>query len=179
MAIIDEVFAPIYGKPSWQVRQGFGSFLTFEFGEPHLVIREPIHASSDATAKTRKHLAQRQVTIHGDWHLWLYLSDWRILSEGKWLAHSESTRQQIRKATSILDGQAIVRVSVTRRLLTTFEFDLGGRVEARPNTKAYGQDSDLWLLYEPSGLVFTLRADGQYSHAPGDGSADEQWHNLR
>jgi hypothetical protein len=29
--LIDEIFQPVYGKPCWQVKQGIGSFLTFEF----------------------------------------------------------------------------------------------------------------------------------------------------
>ena len=33
MSIIENLFQPLYGKDCWQVEQGYGSFLTFEFGE--------------------------------------------------------------------------------------------------------------------------------------------------
>lgn len=53
---------------------------------------------------------------------------------------------------------------------SVFEFDLGSRLEAKP----YNQTSDQWLLFEPSGYVFSLRGDGYYSHNPGDMLPDEK-----
>jgi hypothetical protein len=38
---IGRVFAPRIGLPAWCVQKGYGSSLTFEFGTPHLYIREP------------------------------------------------------------------------------------------------------------------------------------------
>jgi hypothetical protein len=73
--IIEDVFIPIYGKPCWQFQQGYGSFLTLEFGEPHLHIREPWQAGAQASDKLQKHAARRLVSVHGDWHLWVYLCD--------------------------------------------------------------------------------------------------------
>jgi hypothetical protein len=35
-------FAPLYGLPSWRVERGVGSFLTLDFGEPHVRIDEVI-----------------------------------------------------------------------------------------------------------------------------------------
>ena len=104
--VIEEAFSQLYGKPCWQVKQGYGSFLTFEFGEPHLHIREPKPASEQASAKVRKLLARRQVTIHGDWHLWIYLCDWQILSHGQAIANSESDREVVKKALPRSDRRA-------------------------------------------------------------------------
>lgn len=172
MSIITDVFTPIYGKPCWQVHQGYGSFLTFEFGEPHLTVREPRPSSKVPTIAAR-----RLVVIHGDWHLWAYLCDWRILSHGRFMAHCESSRSIISKATSELNGQLLQRVTVHKSLMTVFEFDLGGRLETRPNIQAYGKTSTLWHLYEPSGEVFSLRSDGKYDHGPGD--SKDKWQLLR
>ncbi|HEY4721949.1 MAG TPA: hypothetical protein VII92_08890, partial [Anaerolineae bacterium] len=73
----------------------------------------------------------------------------------------------------------LVRVTVNESFISVFEFDLGGRLEAIPNTEAYETTSDLWLLYEPSGYVFTLRADGKHSHTPGNAPTDEEkWQPL-
>ncbi len=179
MAIIDDVFQPSYGKPCWNVEQGYGSFLTFEFGEPHLHIREPYQPSDEAPESVRRRAAQRFVFVHGDWHLWIYLADWRILCRGDELANQGCTRRVIKKATRELDGQALTHASVNEQLLSVFEFDLGGRLEVIPNPKKYRADRDLWLLYEPSGKVFTLRGDGQYCEMPGDANPEDYtWHPL-
>lgn len=179
MAIISNIFKPIYGKPSWQVEQGYGSFLTFEFGEPHLHIREPRQASKETSEKVRKHLARRSVYIHGDWHLWIYLCDWKIYFQGQELANDESNRRTIKKATAELDGQALTQVIINNSLVTTFEFDLGGKLEAIPNYDIFEKTDDLWRLYEPSGKVFTLRADGCYCHMAGNIPSDKgKWKLL-
>jgi hypothetical protein len=179
VSIIDDVFTPIYGKPCWQAQQGYGSFLTFEFGEPHLCILEPRQPRKPVSARVEKLLGRRLVTVRGDWHLWIYLCDWRILSRGQVLADNNSKRRVIRRATSELNGQALVRLTVNESLVSIFEFDLGGRLEAVPNTKAYEKTDDLWLLFEPSGHVFTLRADGQCCRMPGDTPPDKgEWRPL-
>ena len=168
VSIINKIFKPLYGKPSWQVEQGYGSFLTFDCGEPHLHIREPRQASEQATEKVRKNLARRLVYVRGDWHLWIYMCDWQIFMQDKELANAASNRRIIRNATIELDGQALAQVTIKKNFVSVFEFDLGGKLEVTPNYDVYEKDVDLWLLYEPSGKVFTLRADGQYCHKPGN-----------
>lgn len=177
--MIEDIFSPIYGKPCWHFQQGYGSFLTLEFGEPHLHIREPRQASEQASEKVRKIAALRSVYVRGDWHLWVYLCDWRIFSHEQLIADNNSKRRVIKQATAELDGQALVRVTVSKLLISVFEFDLGGRLETIPNIEAHESTSDLWLLYEPSGDVFTLRADGQYCRMPGDTLPDKhKWQPL-
>ncbi len=39
--VLAEAFAPVIGRPCWNVKQGFSNFLTLEFGNPSLVVREP------------------------------------------------------------------------------------------------------------------------------------------
>ncbi|HNC08144.1 MAG TPA: hypothetical protein PLX14_05525 [Anaerolineales bacterium] len=168
MSIINDIFQPIYGKPCWQVEQGYGSFLTFEFGQPFLKIHGPRQASEQATEKVRKNAARRQVYVYGDWHLWVYLCDWRILSYGKEMANHSSNRRTIKKATAELNGQSLTQVNIDEALVSVFDFDLGGRLEIFPNYEDYKTTSDLWLLYEKPGNVFVLRADGQYSYHPGN-----------
>lgn len=168
MSVINNIFQPIYGKPCWQVEQGYGSFITFEFGEPRLHIQEPRQASAQATEKVRKNAARRNVYVRGDWHLWIYLCDWRIFSYQKAMANQDSSRRAIKKATIELNGQILAQLTISDSMVSVFEFDLGGRLEVIPNYDQYEKTADLWLLYEPSGNVFTLRADGQYCHMPGN-----------
>ena len=179
MSIINEIFNPIYGKPCWQVKQGYGSFLTFEFGEPHLDIRGPRQASEQATEKVKKIAVRRHMYLHGDWHLWIYLCNWRILLKGQEIANHALNRRIIKNAIMEVDGQVLTQVNVNSSIEFIFEFDLGGRLEVAPNNGYYGKTADLWLLYEPSGNVFTLRTDGQYCHKPGDHPPDEKnWEPL-
>ena len=177
--MISKIFQPIYGKPCWQVQQGYGSFLTLEFGDPHLHIREPRQASEQATEKVRKNAARRSVYVHGDWHLWIYICDWRIYLKDQELADNTSNRRTIKKAIVALDGQALTKVTVNQALKSIFEFDLGCRLEVFPNYDDFDKTVDLWLLYEPSGCVFTLRADGYYDHNPGNTSPEDyKWEQL-
>ena len=178
MSIINDVFKPILGKPCWQVKQGYGSFLTFEFGEPRLHIQEPRKPSKQASEKLRKRWARRSIFIHGDWHLWVYSCDWKIFLKNKEIANDTSTRKVIKNALMELDGQALVSVTIKKSYVSIFEFDLGGRLELIPNHKDFEGTDELWLFYEPSGNVFTLRADGKYCRNPGDGSKEDKWKPL-
>lgn len=162
--VFERVFRKLYGKPCWGVKQGYGSFLTFEFGRPHLVVREPIVASKSASLNTRRSLARRQAHPRGQWHLWIYCCDWKVLSHGKRVG-DDSTNVRIRRAAKFLDGQKLTRFSISsRKLECVFEFDLGGVLITKPYDRAREQ----WLLYEPSGKVLVLRADGRYKYSRSD-----------
>ncbi len=91
----EKSYSAIYGKPCWGLRQGHGSFLLLEFGQPSLVIREPRRIES-RNKKVVSRSEQRIVTVRGEWHLWIYCCHWQILpKDAKMKAHSESTNRQI------------------------------------------------------------------------------------
>jgi hypothetical protein len=164
-----KVFEGIFGKPCWDVRPGLGSFLTLEFGRPHLEIHEPITVRKGVSAKVRDHLADRQVRVYGEWHLWITGCDWEVQSKGKRVGDS-STRLSIRRAADFLNGQKMIRFSlVSRRVQSIFVFDLGAILRTFP----YDKSSEQWLMFEPSHKVLTLRADGQYRHIRSDRPADD------
>jgi len=91
------------GRPAWNVQQGHGSFLTFEFGEPKLEINE--RNSPDKGIR-------RSAYVHGQWHLWIYCCSWRVLQGETQLAWSEDTNDVIGHATATLNGQELVDLSV-------------------------------------------------------------------
>ncbi len=160
------------------MKPGHGSFLTLEFGQPSLHVREPREAPG-ASPRVQRLLSRRHVTVHGEWHLWIYCCAWEVRTDGKRTGHSaldSSSKRPIERAARELDGQRLVRVSVDPAgAVTEFEFDLGSRLTTRP----YDAESEKWLLYEPDGHVVTLRADGRYSHQPGSEPRDrERWHPL-
>ena len=168
---IDELFQPLIGVPSWNVKKGYGSFLTFEFGNPNLEIREPRDVP-DATPQVRQLFAQRRVTLRGQWHLWVYCCGWRICLGGNEIAHDESTDEEISVACLKLDGQAIQQVTCEPEVgRTLFHFDLGGVLETQP------YDDELlkqWMLYLPDGNVYTFRSDGAVSFGAGN-RTDRDW----
>lgn len=174
--IIEGVVKSLYGKPCWNVKPGYGSFLTMEFGEPHLEIREPTVASATASPKVRKALAQRRVFVRGEWHLWIYCCDWRLFTGRKHIGDS-STKGNIARAAEFLDGQALTNFSISRRnARCVFDFDLGGRLVTQP----YDNKSEQWMLFEPLHMVLVVRADGRYKHTRSDAPEDQgEWMPIR
>lgn len=86
---IADFVEPVLGRPSWLVRRGHGSFVTMEFGEPEVDVREPRLMPvfiEGAPAKTN----QRYSFVGGEWHLWIYCCRWSLTLDGVQLAHCES-----------------------------------------------------------------------------------------
>ena len=165
---IENILRRLYGKPCWGVRRGVGSFLTLEFGRPHLEIHEPIVSRKRVSPKVRKHLARRNIFVHGEWHLWIYCCDWELRSGGRRIGDS-STNVRSRRAADFLDGQRLSGFSISpRKVHCVFEFDLGATLLTWP----YDKSSEQWLLYEPSHKVLVLRADGCYRHGRSDKNED-------
>jgi hypothetical protein len=162
--VFEKVFGRLYGELCWGVRPGHGSFLTLEFGKPHLEIRERAIAKHDVSAGVRSRLASRRVDVRGEWNLWIYCCDWEVLSAGKHIGDS-STKVKIRAAADFLGGQKLVRFSQSARNSgSEFEFDLGAKLRTRP----YDSKSEQWMLFEPSRKVLLVRADGRYVYQHSD-----------
>lgn len=173
--IFDALFKEIYGKPCWRVTPGHGSFLTLEFGDPHLEIREPMAPREDTPENVGEDLQSRRVFIHGDWHLWIYCCDWRVLREEK-LVGDSSSDSRIQQAADYLNGQKLIHFSIRLpRIECAFGFDLGARLETRP----YDRDSEQWLFFDQrTHKVLTLRADGRYSYHPSSQAGKEDWQPI-
>jgi len=176
MLSLSKVFRPLYGMPSWNVHRGWGSFLTFEFGEPHLDIREPQRPKHKVSRKVRRLLARRLVTVKGDWHLWIYCCNWRVRVGNRVVGDTRS-KAAIDRAARELDGQALKRaVALPQPGCSRFEFDLGGVLETQP----YDKESEQWFLYDPEGYVLTMRWDGLCSYKRADLPGDQAtWHRVR
>jgi len=153
---------PILGPPTWGVKQGYGSFLSFEFGEPSLEVHE--RQSNDRGLR-------RSVYVQGEWHLWIYCCHWKVIQDEEQLAWSEDTNELISHAADSLNGQKLLAVNVdpaTGR--SVFTFDLGGSLETWP----YGDDpTDEQWIFLTGTEAFAYRADGLYSHDPSDTPPDK------
>lgn len=177
--IIHDLFAPLYSLACWQARSGFGGFMTMEFGNPSLAIREPRAPKASDSPAVAKLVARRHVTVRGEWHLWIHSCAWKVLTGGKRIGHSNlkgTSKRPTDRAADELNGQKLMQVTVNPHTsATVFEFDLGSRLE----TRTYDDDREQWMLFEPSGNVFVLREKGLYSHHPGNTRPDDvKWQPL-
>lgn len=157
---------PLLGMTAWGVKQGHGSFLTFEFGQPQLNIVE--HASG----------TRRSAYVHGQWHVWITCCHWTISQNGERLARSEDDERSIARATAALNGQNLVSVDVPANDgRSSFRFDLGGVLETSP----YGDDpaEEQWMIRSET-EVFSLNASGRYAiSAPSAPVSERCWTPLR
>jgi hypothetical protein len=172
--LAEAAFAPLFGVPSWLVSKGHGSFITLEFGSPSLQIDEPrrmpLHITGAPTTALR-----RLAHVRGQWHLWIYCCDWSLLLHDVQLANNESDDITMNRALQVLNGQALVDVTINRHdAATKFTFDLGCVLETSPSPgHVYGVEPvEQWLLYQPDQNVLTVRSDGSYRLAPGDAAPE-------
>jgi hypothetical protein len=169
-------FEPLLGFPAWKVQNGYGSFITMEFGEPMLRIDEarlrPVFIEG-APKETRQRLA----IVRGTWHLWIYCCSWSLLLDGLQIAHNESEQLTMNRALHVLNGQRLSKVSVIETANTRFEFDLGCVLDTSPAAPGTYDDEPVeqWLLYQPSGRALSLRGDGAVTSGDSSSSrADSQ-----
>ena len=164
--VFDRAFRTFYGRPCWGVKNGVGSAITFEFGEPHLEIREPTQAPRRSSRRVRELLASRSVHVRGQWHLWIWMCSWEILQKGKRFGSSRSRKANMDRVVYSLNGQKLTRFSMERHGdECRFEFDLGGVLVTHAYSKSrQDRDSDHWTLFLPSGRVLILRNDGMFSY---------------
>ncbi len=160
---------PVLSLPAWGVTQGHGSFLTFDFGVPQLVVNE-----YNSVKRGLKTSAQER----GDWHLWIYCCHWCIRLDGMQLAWSEDTRELIGGISSRLNGLKLMEVTVDPEHGTsTFAFESGFTVETWP----YDDEPEFeqWMFFSRTD-VFTYRADGAYTFGPGNTPEEAvEWLPLR
>jgi hypothetical protein len=156
----------IYGKPCWGVKNCVGSDITFEFGEPHLEIREPTAANPKSSKRVRDLFARRWVNVRGDWHLWIWMCSWEILQNGKRIGSNRTLKENMDRVVYSLNGQKLVHFSMDRRGgECKFEFDLGGVLATHSYSKSRSdRESDHWTLFLPSGRVLILRNNGMFSY---------------
>jgi hypothetical protein len=133
---IQQKIATLIGLKAWGVSLGTGSFITLEFG--------------DALSPDKD--TGRQ---HGEWHLWIYCSTWRLEKENVILAGSEDSRLILDDAIKQLEGVVLRSVNIAAPAFdTVFEFEESMRLCVFP--VSFHDDAEHWMLYTPDGSVLTL-----------------------
>lgn len=158
---------PLLRLPCWGVQQGYSSFLTLEFGEPYLSIRNSTQTRPDSELP-----AYRSPRLKGEWHLWIYCCGWTISQDDERLADYESPDPEVAAACGKLEGQMLSRVAMLPETgQSVLAFDLGGRIDTEPF------DTDLleqWHLFGPGERCFTYRSDGSACLSRSDTPPDER-----
>jgi hypothetical protein len=122
---VSEVLRPVLGRTSWLVKHGYGSFITMEYGDPHVDVHKPLLLPVSIEGAPAKAL-RRLAFVHGEWHLWIYCCEWSLLLEDIQLAHDESDDVTMDRALAVLNGQVLQAVDIEPDDgRTRFTFDLG------------------------------------------------------
>ena len=172
MTIIDRAFGEIIDLPCWGVQWEPQLGLSFNFGAPRLLIREPL-VSRASSPRVRRLFAHRNVTVRGKWWFWAFTSRWRLTLRDATPITQTASGRRIHESLTWLDGQRLVSARVETDTGTSeFSFDLGAILLIRRSQDV----KELWSLYHPNARVLVVRADGYFSHERS--TAREQWRPL-
>src|SRR6185437_15308565 len=128
-AEIAEAVLKLSGKTAWGVRLGHGSFLTLEFGKP---------------------VVAQQGQSHGEWHLWLYMCNWRLETNQGVLAGSNDDRETIERALQETPFGAVEVIRAISRSSDLFiRFQSG--VDLLSFSSSSSPDEEQWKLFTPQG----------------------------
>jgi hypothetical protein len=174
---IADLMRPALGKPCWLVQHGHGSFVTMEFGQPHVKVSRPALLPVFIEG-VPKRSPRRLASVHGDWHLWIYCCQWSLTLDGIQLAHEESDDITMNRALGVLSGQALTGMEIEPDSRTMFSFDLGCSLRTYPAPPgSYGTEpAEQWSWHPWPGPVIAVRDDGTYAASSLHAMPDEdQW----
>jgi hypothetical protein len=137
---IRQHFQPVLGSRPWRVKLGVGSCLTFEFGPR---IRAHGH-------------------LHGQWHLWIYLSNWTLSRGDRQLADSDADRKLMTISTRRLEEEPLTDVDFNARTRkTTFTFgDFRLAVSPADYLESPDERDHYWIFFMPDNEVLAVGPAG-------------------
>lgn len=139
---IQEYFKPVAGHSPWRARLGVGSFLTFDFGRR---IKDNGH-------------------FRGEWRLWIYQANWRLLHRDLKLADSESERQTIEVAIRRLEYPGCELKEVKFQSTDSSTEFLFGNFRLLVSRADYLENPDerdqYWLFFTPQNEVLSVGPGG-------------------
>jgi len=132
---LSAIFRPLIGQKPWQVRLGYGSFVTMEFGK--------------RTRDSWMTRGKRVSAVHGEWHLWLYQCDWKLMKHRKPVVSSDDQRDCIGPAVEMLKGRTLESVHIYDNNFDTDFIFSGGLTLRSTGYSDEAPDDERWLLYMP------------------------------
>jgi hypothetical protein len=174
MNIVEANLQELFGVICWEAKWDFNLNLSINFGQPHLSIREPKEVKADEET-IRQSFRLRQVTLHGEWLLWILSGYWKLSIKDFGEVTSASPYKRKRMALARLEGQKLIHARVNSNTSATcLDFDLGAKLSIR--RISIKDDGDIWSLYKPNRYVLSVRADGKYNDILGDTDPDKiEW----
>jgi hypothetical protein len=156
----DAILEPIYGKQCWNADGAFSSFLSLEFGAKHLWVRDSRVTAFASPGQPDPPESYEIYSFHGDWHLWFYGCDWRVVS-GDMVLGDSSSQPGVQRAASRLDGKILKRVTINGDGSSVFQFERYHKLVTKPRDARTEQ----WFLYETlSCRVLTCFGDGHLDY---------------
>jgi hypothetical protein len=161
MNTVERLFAPIIGQIVWSTKRGHGSFLTLEFGNPHLAVREPIKTKL-LLGRPKAALERRHVICSGQWGLWITYSNWKVSAEGTTCEHQDEP-DRVDKVLQAIDGQRLLAVKFAIQTKTlTIQFDRAGSIHTWPPENTDERADELWaLINNEKGVINTCLSSGR------------------
>ncbi|HKM84889.1 MAG TPA: hypothetical protein VJW96_01700 [Terriglobales bacterium] len=158
---IRQYFQPVFRTAPWKVKLGVGSFLTFEFGP-----------------RVRAH-----GHVRGQWHLWIYLSNWKLFRGNRQLVDSDADRKLIAVSTRRLEEKALTNLDFNAHTQeTTFFFDDFRLVVSPADYLDRPDDRDnYWMFFMPENEVLVAGPAGirvEQGDAP-QSSIDEKKQEIK
>lgn len=155
--LIRQIFEPVFGSYAWAVSKGFAGYLTIEFGNPHLKVRDPIAARHATSPLARELLARRRVYPVGDWSLFVENYHWLVCQSGECVGAED---ESVEKALERLDGQKLVDARFDDFLELSFDLGTSLRLKSGPVDE---RGAAQWTLFRFQGQSVTLENDGTLS----------------
>ena len=177
---LEQFWNPIVGNMAWQVRKGYGTFLTMEFGPPHLSVRELAIPPDETKRPIGGLLSRRRVFVQGTWHLWIKYCSWtiedhfgseiRILKNGE--QGEKNNGEQGDNILQDLEGQILNNVKSDAQKGTLLaEFDLGSKLLISPGFDE--AEGPMFSLYGPEKQYSEVRIYADNSIKAFFGNSDE------
>lgn len=133
-SIVLQLNAELRGQPVWGVARGVGSYLDLEIG--------PARQLADGS------------TV-GQWHLWIYMADWRIERQGRILVGSNDLPELIDEMIADLGSPTFESLAVQPGTGDTV-LDCAGGLRLMVFASALpSDDSEAWVLTQPDGSTLS------------------------
>jgi len=144
----NELFFQLVGEKTRNVKLGYGSFITIDFGKETTV-----------EVRTNKGLSR---SVRGEWHLWIMMSAWRLSQNKELLVGSGDGRDSINQILSLLEDKKLISGRVINNSFDClFEFEENISL----NLFSYHlADSRQWMLFVPEKKTFTAGPGAEWSY---------------
>lgn len=141
--------------PFWRVSSNLGSLMFFEAGTPSVSVSERVRQRPFGT----RSLPSRSASVFGNLGFSIQMANWATSFRGEPIAHSESSRDEIRALCRWLEGQSLVGVELDQEFVC-LEFDLGASFRIHPYEDAEpdeivvsAHDASVYTTWHANGIV--------------------------